>query len=92
VNTEEAKAQQDYDPNPPRCFECVYYQRKLRKEYEERQGITRRGKPIVRKVQLPRNRANPMIERCTFGNFEVTGKGVCNEWRNRNGERIQSDE
>lgn len=86
------KIEQDYDPNPPRCYECVYFSRKPVKEYVERTVKTRKGRLKTVHVQARRSRHNPVIERCTFGNFEVTGKGVCNEWHSRQGERIKSDE
>lgn len=86
------KAEQDYDPNPPRCYECVYFSRRPVKDFTERTVTTRKGTKKVVKVPVRRSRANPVVERCTFGNFEVTGRGVCNEWRNRNGERIEGDD
>jgi len=34
---------------------------------------------------------NPMIDRCTFGNFEVRPHHVCNEWHGRDGARLVDD-
>lgn len=86
---ERAKQQQDYDPNTPRCASCVFCRTEKATPYLERTWVTRSGK---QKTQRVRNRThplrNPLVDRCTFGNFIVSRNGVCNEWRNREGERI----
>ena len=87
------KAEQDYDPNPPRCFTCVYFRHEKPRCYVERKIRLRSGKVKTIMCRNPKKeRASNFVTRCTFGNFEVTGKGVCNEWRNRDGERIQGHE
>jgi hypothetical protein len=82
-----AMREQDYDATPPRCVDCLYFRRERRTVEREVRG--RSG--CVHLVRVPvRKRMGPaaMIERCTFGNFEVSARGVCDEWRDRNGERI----
>lgn len=61
------RLQQGYDGDPPRCFTCVYFQRKFQ-----------------HRPAMP----NPTVERCTFGDFPVTHKAVCDEWHSREGEVI----
>lgn len=87
-NAERAKRQQDYDPNPPRCFSCIYFRRAPLKQFVQRTVTSRSGKKRTVLVPLKKGRVNPVIETCTFGNFEVVGRGVCDEWRNRAGERL----
>lgn len=75
LKNDRAKSAQGYDPDPPRCSNCIYYTRGTRSERETAQ---RAGRSI--------NAA----QRCTFGNFHTDPVGVCNEWRNRAGETIDS--
>jgi len=62
---------QGYDPDPPRCFTCVYFQRRFN-----------------RRPSMP----HKTVERCTFGDFTVTHRGVCDEWHGRDGSRIAAPE
>lgn len=34
------------------------------------------------------NKRAKTIDKCTFGNFPVSYKGLCNEWRNHSGEQL----
>lgn len=87
---EHAKRSQDYDPNPPRCVTCVYHRHERQDRYIEREVRSRKGKlRIVRFKQKVHPLKNPMVDRCTFGNFIVKRAGVCNEWHSRDGERIE---
>lgn len=81
---DQAKDRQDYDPDPPRCFLCVYFKRELAKKYGER---IINGRPT--RVRLNATPYNKTVTRCTFGNFEVSPAGICNEWRGRNGETLE---
>ena len=85
-----AKAEQDYDGDPPRCLTCVYFKRQPLVPYVER-TLKGRSSKKVRQLKIKaraHHDRNPIVDRCTFGNFQVNGYGVCNEWRNRAGERI----
>ena len=89
AKTKQAKAKQDYDPSPPRCATCVYWKRGPEERYLERTVRGRSGKVrTIRFKQRPHPIRNPIVDRCTFGNFKVTLSGVCNEWCSRDGERI----
>lgn len=87
-----AKSQQDYDNDPPRCITCVYFRREPHTLYADRKIVTRRGKEKTVKV---RKRAhpisNPIVDRCSFGNFEVKAHHVCNEWHSHSGERVADE-
>lgn len=71
---EARKRQQGYDPDPPRCGTCVYYTLGSHRE---------------RSLERKRGRSADHLQRCTFGDFRTTYKGVCDEWRNRDGERLE---
>lgn len=86
------KARQDHDSDPPRCMNCVYFRREPHTKFIERQVKTRKGK--VKTVLVPLKRhpvRNPLVDRCSFGNFDVKPHHVCNEWHSRAGESIQDD-
>ena len=84
-----AMAAQDYDPAAPRCATCVYFKHEPLVRLVERTLDSRRGKTRKVMVRLrPHPTRNPMVDRCTFGNFLVKPAGVCNEWHSRSGERI----
>ena len=88
----EAKKRQDYDSDPPRCFLCVYFKREPAKKYSER-PIKGKGNTLkMVRVRLPPSIQNPLVDRCTFGNFECSPAGVCNAWRGRNGDILEKDE
>lgn len=75
LNNDRQKSAQDYDADPPRCANCIYYTRGTRSEREVAQRAAR---------------SIDAAQRCTFGNFHTSPVGVCNEWRNRAGETIDS--
>lgn len=90
---ERAKLAQDYDPDPPRCLTCVYYRYERREQFGERQVTTRRGKvKTVRFRKKANPLTNPLVDRCTFGNFTVKRYGVCDEWHGRDGDVIATTE
>lgn len=91
ARTAKAHAAQDYDPNPPRCATCVYWKQGPQDRYLERQVKGRSGKVrTVRFKQRAHPTRNPIVNRCTFGNFRVSLHSVCNEWHSREGERIDT--
>ena len=93
TRTASRKAQQDYDPDPPRCETCVYWTYGPQDKYLERQVKGRSGKVrTVRFKQRIHPTRNPRVDRCTFGNFKVSRYGVCNEWHSRQGERIADEQ
>lgn len=86
----QAMAQQDYDANPPRCLTCVYYVRQPERPYCERTMKGRRNTVRHVRVKLKAHpHRNPLVDRCTFGNFIVKPSAVCDEWHSREGERIE---
>lgn len=68
------KRQQGYDPDPPRCCTCVYFTRGTNSE-----------RTILKKKGIDPSAA----ERCVFGDFRTTPSALCDEWRNRAGDRLQ---
>lgn len=81
---------QQYDSNPPRCLTCVYFKRRLlNDEPQEARVRTRKGYRMVMRKPKRQTRVNPMVEKCTFGNFVTKGYAVCDEWHSREGERIE---
>lgn len=72
-----AHAQQDYDADPPRCGTCLYFAL---------------GTWSARRLAAKKGRGTDHLQRCTFGNFHTSPTAVCNEWRNRAGERIDTGE
>ena len=94
MTPEERMQEQDYEPDTPRCFTCVYFKR-VAVQPELKTVIrmlkkTRNGprKPVKVQVRPKPNRVNPRIETCTFGNFEVKPGGVCREWHGRDGAKL----
>lgn len=88
-----AMAQQDYDAAPPRCATCVYFRTEPLRRYAERtttHGRTGKVRTILVRIKAHPSR-NPLVDRCTFGNFLVKSAGVCNEWHSREGERIAEE-
>ncbi len=71
------RSQQDYDPDPPRCGTCLYF---TLGTWSRRKEEARKGRGIEH------------LQRCTFGDFHTTPRAVCDEWRNKEGERIENDE
>ena len=87
-----AKQLQDFDGNPPRCATCVFFRREPHKLFTTRTVTTRRGKTKTIRVPMRSHpTANPVIDRCAFGNFQVKPHAVCSEWRNQRGEVIGND-
>lgn len=93
ARTAKAKATQDYDGNPPRCVTCVYFRREPHTMYVERTIKTRKGKTKTVTVRAKKHPlSNPLVDRCSFGNFLVKPSAVCDEWRNRDGEHVKSED
>lgn len=83
-----AKAAQDYEHEPPACRSCVYYRLEPKLKFVEREVKTRKGL-VMRTVPVKANKiSNPKVPQCSFGNFNVSPYGVCNEWHSKKGERI----
>lgn len=86
------KTEQGYDPDPPRCFTCVYFRHEKPKFYAERTVRQRSGKLKTITVRnSKKERASNYVTRCTFGNFDTTGRGVCDQWHSRSGETIETE-
>ena len=86
-----AKAAQDHDSDPPRCANCCYFRREPHTKYIERAVLSRKGKPQVIKIRLRKHPVNnPIIDRCSFGNFEVKPHHVCDAWHGRDGSKIEN--
>lgn len=91
ARTARAKAEQDYDSNPPRCVTCVYFRREPHTLYAVRERVSRRGNVIRTRVKLRSHpRSNPIVDRCSFGNFLTKPSAICNEWHSHAGERIET--
>lgn len=73
ARVERKKAQQDYDPDPPRCGTCLFF---TLGTWSQRANEAKKGRGIEH------------LQRCTFGDFRTTTRAVCDEWRNKAGERI----
>lgn len=87
-----AKSEQDYDGSPPRCATCVYFRREPHTLYLERAVTTRNGKAKTIRVRAKRHPINnPIVDRCSFGNFLTKPHAICNEWRTREGECLDLD-
>lgn len=90
MTPEQRMQEQDYEPDTPRCLTCVYFKREpLDNALNLVQRRSRRGNLIM--VKLPpsrRRRVNPIVEKCTFGNFQVKPGGVCKEWHGRDGAKL----
>lgn len=71
---ETAKAAQGYDPDAPRCGTCIYF---TLGSHKRRREEARKGRGIDH------------LQRCTFGNFRTSTKGLCDEWRTKDGERLE---
>lgn len=87
--TTRAKVEQDFDGNPPRCATCLYFRREPHTLYTERVRMSRSGKPVKQRIRLrshPTN--NPIVDRCSFGNFLTKPHAICNEWRTHQGDRL----
>lgn len=90
--SESAKRQQGYDNDPPRCVSCVYFRREAYTRYAEREKVSRSGKVRVVKFQKKVHPLkNPLVDRCSFGNFLTKPHAICDEWHSRQGERLESD-
>ena len=72
---EARKREQGYDPDIARCGNCLYFTMGTEQE-----------RALARK----RGYGFSALQRCTFGDFNTTPVGICDEWRNRAGERLQT--
>jgi len=87
-----AKLRQNFEEDPPRCMSCVFFRREPHTLFELRQVKNRRGKLRTIKVSKRKDAVlNPIVDRCSFGNFLTKPHAVCDEWRNRTGEVIASE-
>ncbi len=85
-------ARQNFDADPPRCVTCVYFRREPHSLHELRQVKTRRGK--VKTIKVPKRKdavLNPVVDRCSYGNFMVKPHSVCDEWHSRSGETVERE-
>lgn len=73
ARVERKRAEQGYDPEPPRCGTCLFFTL---------------GTWSQRAIEAKKGRGIEHLQRCTFGNFHTTTRAVCDEWRNKDGERI----
>lgn len=71
---EARKRGQGYDKDTPRCGTCLYF---TMGTCQERALARRRGYGFE------------ALQRCTFGDFQTSPVGLCDEWRNRAGDRLQ---
>lgn len=93
VRTARAKADQDYEASPPRCVTCVYFRREPHTFFRLVEKRTRKGKAKLVKVRVRSHPlTNPIVDRCSFGNFLTRPNAICNEWRTRDGERLDNPE
>ena len=84
---------QGYDKDPPRCFTCVYFRREPHTLYKTTTRTTRRGKVVTSKARVKSHPTkNPIVDRCSFGNFLAKPYAICNEWHGKDGARLESDE
>ncbi len=67
------KARQGYEPSPPACANCTHY------------APPQQGVPAGphRPVAIPYR--GPV---CTFGNFTVKARGICDVWQGQDGETL----
>jgi hypothetical protein len=87
---EQTKQAQGYDGSPPRCATCVYFRREPHTLYLERTIKTRKGRVKTIRVRAKRHPINnPIVDRCSFGNFETKPHALCDEWRSRDGETLE---
>ncbi|HGM6773283.1 TPA: hypothetical protein ACKQAW_003892 [Stenotrophomonas maltophilia] len=86
-----AKAKQNFDADPPRCMTCVYFRREPHTLHREVVKLSRKGKPRIRKEPLRKDPIlNPIVDRCSFGNFLTKPYAICDEWHSRTGEVIDN--
>lgn len=84
-----AKAKQNFDADPPRCMTCVYFRREPHTLHRKVVKLSRKGKPRIRKEPLRKDPIlNPIVDRCSFGNFLTKPHAICDEWHSRTGEVI----
>jgi len=90
MNDEQRKVEQDYDEDTPRCFNCCYFRREpmdSAMSYVDR--VNKRGNKIRCKLPPSRRRqVNPIVDKCTFGNFQVKPGALCREWHGRDGAKL----
>lgn len=84
-----AKRFQGYDPSTPRCATCVYFRREPHTKYRLVERLTRSGKLRIFKEPVRKHPVNnPVVDRCSFGNFITRPQACCDEWRDLNGGKI----
>lgn len=84
------KKEQGYDGDPPRCVTCVYFRREPHTKFVEREVRTRKGKKRIIKVPLRKDPVlNPIVDRCSFGDFLTKPHAVCDQWHSRAGETLE---
>lgn len=86
-----AKIEQGHDADPPRCATCVYFRREPHTMFRlvEKKRRNGNGTKII-KVPAPKHPLlNPIIERCSYGNFQVKPHHLCDRWHSRQGERLE---
>lgn len=92
LKAEAQKVSQRFDPEPPRCITCVYFRREPHTLFKTEQRKNRRGQLVTRKVPLRKDAIlNPIVDRCSFGNFLTKPHGVCDEWHSKTGETIEKE-
>ncbi|WP_141098736.1 hypothetical protein [Stenotrophomonas pavanii] len=83
------KRQQGYDPSTPRCATCLYFRREPHTIYRMVEKRGRSSKIRIRKEPVRKHAIhNPVVDRCSFGNFITRPQAACDEWRNSEGECI----
>lgn len=83
------KLEQGYDPDTPSCRTCLYWVREPRNRFIKTIVKTRKGKTREVLVRARKSSSNPTVDKCTFGNFENHPHGLCNEWRTKDGQRLE---
>jgi len=81
-----AKVSQGHDSDPPRCANCCYFRREPHTKFVVR--ISRMKKPVRVKAK-PHPLRNPIVDRCSFGNFEVKPHHICDKWHGRDGTKLE---
>lgn len=86
ARTKAAKLAQGHDSNPPRCAICCYFRREPHTLFVERKS--RSGRTVKSRLK-PHPTRNPLVDRCSFGNFVVKPHHVCDRWHGHDGARIE---
>lgn len=62
--------------------------RAIQQGYDPHPPICHECVYFKRTFEKKRGHANKAIDRCTFGNFPVSWRAVCDEWRTKHGEHL----